>query len=593
MRQHTKKNLITSALLLSLFITGSILLVDSGLILGPTKVFAKKKQKTFKLNFNDVEISDFLKTMSGIIGKNIIADTQVRGKLTVISAKEIPIDQAYLITKSILQARGFAVIETPNLIKVVPIAEAAFEPSEIIFDDVTKINSNDSKSITYIYNVKHSDATSIKNVLNSMRSKTTKIILYPELNYVIISGMASEVSALIQIAKTLDTEIDDSEMATEDERSHGNIHIIHLQNADAEELANVLSRIPFSETAKINTAPAPGKDGTVRTSKKASSTTKTPTPTQSQSKLSIIANADTNSLIITATAEEYNQIKAIVQELDIVREQVLIEALIVEVSLDNSWAFGVNWMGGYGNDGMGGAVGSSLISDTDKYSNYSSPLDDKSLVLPINTGFQVGYLSDSSELGLILLNASATDSNFNILSTPQILTIDNQEAEINVGEEFPVPSDITSDDDGDISYSFDYKNAGLKLKITPHITKGGKITLDLYQEVNETKETTIADTVTSYVPKTVTTRDLKTRISILDGKTIVVGGLIQNKKEESVIKVPILGDIPVLGWLFKSKDVTYEKTNLMVFITPKIVTNISKLEKITQQKIEEQKVLQK
>ena len=211
----------------------------------------------------------------------------------------------------------------------------------------------------------------------------------------------------------------------------------------------------------------------------------------------------------------------------------------------------------------------------------------QTLVLPLRSGMQLGYLSDSSILGFALLNATGSKSNINILSTPQILTIDNHEAELNVGEEIPVVTNTRISESGTQFNTFDYKSVGVKLKITPHITKGGRITLDLYQEIN----TVLGDTTDTQVPPKLGKRDFKTKVTILDGKTIVIGGLIKNNKIVSETKVPILGDIPLLGWFFKHKSVSYSKSNLLVFITPHIVTKQAKIEKITEQKRNAQKRL--
>ncbi|MDA3899282.1 MAG: hypothetical protein PF637_02050 [Spirochaetes bacterium] len=554
-----------------------------------------KKPATFALNINDQDINEFLKMMSSLIGKNIIADNKVRGKITVISSKRIPVTEAYNIMKSILQLQGFAVIETENLIKIVTIDDAISSNTQLVIDDDLNVSAREGETVTYIYNVKAGDAYKIRNILNTLKSRSTKVLSYEDLNYIILSGMASEIEGLIKVAQALDIAPAVDETGDGESLSKGNIHVVHLQNANAKELAEVLSRVPFSETAKINTAPRtppPAVESKARPSRSAAAATRQPTASSKQSKFSIIANGDTNSLIITATGEEFKQIKAIISQLDIVREQVLIEALIIEVSAENGWGFGVDWMLGANaatGSEYGGAVGGSQIFSSN--ANFSdTKVAGKDVVLPLSQGFQLGFLSDRSQLAFMLLNAQATDKNFSILSTPQLMTIDNQEAEINVGDQFPVPSNNIVNSDGTSSFSYDYKDAGLKLKITPHITKGEKITLELYQEVNSVKSagTTLSNT---YIPPDISKRDIKTIVSVEDGKTVVVGGLISNNKSESETKVPILGDIPVLGWLFKYKEVKYTKTNLLVFITPHIVTDSAKLHRITQEKKEEQKLL--
>jgi len=555
----------------------------------PGKVYAQsKKTKYFTLNFKDVEISEFLSVMSQLIGKNIMVDDKVRGKITISSAKKIPVSQAYEVMKSILEVKGLAVVETGNLIKVIPIQEAIKKNVEVIIDGKKQeFSPDEDKTITYLYEVKYADAQQISNVLRSLKSKFTDVVVYRDLNIIIFSGTSSEINGLIKIANALDKQVEDEVEGRKVPR--GDIHVVHLENANADDLSNVLSRIPFSQYAQIDTRPNKQKE--TPQSRKAQRVTKTQ-PTGSpadKQKLSIIANKETNSLIITAKPEEFAAIKRIIDELDIVREQVLIEALIVEVSADSGWGFGIDWMlGDQQGDHLYG--GSSIMGSAP---NYSTPegLGNKSLAVPLASGFQLGYLSDKAVLGYMLLNASGKENQYNILSTPQILTIDNQEAEINVGDEIPVASNNRISDTGTQFFTYEYKSVGLKLKLTPHITSSYNITLDLYQEINSVKgQTTITDTG-SVIPPTLGKRDIKTKVTVADGKTIVVGGLITNNKIEEETKVPILGDIPLLGWFFKRKSVEYKKTNLLVFITPHIVTKQDRMDAITEQKREEQRRL--
>ncbi len=540
-------------------------------------VISGQNVKTISMNFKDVEIQEFVNIMSGIIKKNIILDDRVRGKITISSSQKIPADQAYEVMKSILELKGLAVVETRNLIKIIPIDEAVKKNTEIILGDNTDLNLNDDRSITYILELKNQAAHDIITVLNSLKSKNTNIVVFSKLNMILFSGNAGEIDGLIKIAKNLDkATIDDKDIAN-NATSVGNIHVINLQNSDAVELANVLSRVPFSETANIqnsasnaNVRPANNQQG----------------QQLPESKLSIIANKETNSLIITATQEEFEQIKSIIDKLDTVREQVLIEALIIEVSAENAWSFGIDWY-------MGQQIGSNIVGGSQILGNApnfdAGSVAGKALAVPLAAGFQLGFLSDRSVLGFALLNAAANDNNFNVLSTPQILTVDNHEAELNVAEEIPIPTSTTSDG-GKTSLSYQYKSVGIKLKITPHITKDNKVTLDVYQEINSViGKTQVLDN--SYIPPDLGKRDIKTRITVIDGKTVVIGGLIKNDKTEIVTKVPILGDIPLLGWLFKRKTVENKKTNLLIFITPKIVTDSEKAEIMTKQKMEEQKML--
>ena len=543
-----------------------------------------KKPEFFTLNFKDVEISEFINMMAQMVGKNVVIDETIRGKVTITSAKKIPVSDAFTVMKSILELKGLAVIETPHLLKIIPIRDAMKKNTEVVVDGKKVSEIENQKTITFLLELQNADAMQISQTLQPLKSQNTDIVVYSTLNTIIFSGPSSEIDGLVKIVRALDKS---PGKGVDSKSSKGNIHVVQLKYANAEELANVLSRVPFSEIAFVNT-----EDPGVRQSAAAQRTAGAPVQNiqQQKSKLSIISSKESNALIITATPNEFVEISRLISELDVVREQVLIEALIVEINADNSWGFGIDWM-------IGNTVGSNMIGGSQILNpsglNYKNNTGlDKSLALPLNSGFQLGFLSDRSILSFALLNASETGKTFNVLSTPQILTIDNQEAELNVGEQIPVQSQSVASSSGSTQYSYDYKSVGVKLKITPHITNDEQISLDLYQEVNQTDgETQLLGT--AIVPPKIQKRDIKTKVTVVNGKTIVVGGLISNSKTIQETKVPILGDIPLLGWLFKRKTESYSKKNLLVFITPHLVTKPEKLDAITRQKQDEQKMLRK
>jgi general secretion pathway protein D len=548
----------------------------------------KEKDSSFSLNFNDVEISEFLNVMSQVLGKNIILSDKVKGKITINSAQKVPINEAYDLMKSILEIKGFAVIETENLIKVVPIKEAVQKNVEVILDgDKVKLNNEDA--VTFLLELVHADANDVANVLRTLKSPDTDIVVYKTLNIVIFSGNSIDIRGLVKIAQTLDknpSPESDKDVARDD----ASIHVVNLENADAVLLSEVLSRIPFSQYALINTNPvkiqtADNKDKAVTASGQGIQSQTPP------AKLSIIANKETNSLIINASGAEFKEILRIIKQLDVVRPQILIEAMIVEVDVESNWGFGIDWTLG-GQQGTHIVGGSSIMGSVPSYT-LPSGITDKTMAVPLKAStMTLGYLSDRSVLGFMLLNATGQDKNINILSTPHILTIDNHEAEFNVGEEIAVPTNSRVDTNNNIYYTFEYKPVGLKLKLTPHITTGEKITLELFVEVNSVLGTTTTTSTNTIIPPDLAKRDIKTKISISDGATIVVGGLMRNTTTETETKVPLLGDIPLLGWFFKNKSKESSKTNLLVFITPRVVTDPEKIKKITDEKQQEMKKIQ-
>jgi len=565
-------------LLLTLLIP-AILLFTGVYEKGFNPLFAAKKTKevkdnTFALNFNDVEIAEFINVMSQIIGKNIILSDKVKGKITVSSARKVPISEAFNIMKSILEIKGFAVIETENLIKVVPIKEAIQKNTDVIVDG-NRLKLETDNAVTFLLEINNADAVEIMNILKALKSPETEIVVYKALNTVILTGNSAEIKGLIEIAMSLDKKPDPAKDPVDQIDAASNIHVVHLENADAVQLAEVLSRIPFSQNAVINTQTSRGQGGDK--SKQGQPNTQ---------KLSIIANKETNSLIINASPEEYKEILAIIRQLDIVRPQILIEAMIVEVDVESNWSLGIDWS-------MGGADGRNLFGGQSMMGgipNFAAPsgLSGKTTAVPLSPEtFTLGYMRDSSILGFVLLNATGKDKKMNILSTPHILTLDNHEAEFNVGEEIAVPTNNRITETNTIYYTFEYKPVGLKLKLTPHITDGTRIVIDLYIETNQVLDATNALSSGVIIPPDLGKRDMKTKILVADGSTIVVGGLIKKTTTEAEIKVPILGDIPLLGWFFKTKRSEDSKANLLVFITPKIISETEQMKKVTDERRDE------
>jgi general secretion pathway protein D len=571
---------------------------DCGNLYAAKKVKEKAKEKDthFSLNFNDVEISEFINVMSQILGKNIILSDKVKGKITINSAQKVPVKEAYDLMKSILEIKGFAVIETDNLIKIVPIKEAVQKNVEVIVDgDRVKLHKEDT--VTFLLELVHADATDLANVLKTLKSPDTDIVVYKTLNILIFSGNSMDIRGLVKIAQTLDKIPGGTgEGDLKGPKDDTSIHVVHLENADAVSLAEVLSRIPFSQYAVINTQPLTTTVPETRPKTGVTPGTSQGTQKQNQpAKLSIIANKDTNSLIINASASEFKEILNVIKQLDVVRPQVLIEAIIVEVNVESSWGFGVDWSLGGNSGGLDGFLGGSSIMGSIPSYSVPSGLSDKTVKIPLKSStMSLGYLSNKSALGFVLLNATGEDKNINILSTPHILTVDNHEAEINVAEEIAVTTNSRIDSNSNTYYTFEYKPVGLKLKLTPHITKGEKITMELIIEANSVLGTTSSTTTstTTVIPPDLAKRDIKTKIAVTNGSTIVVGGLMRNNVTETETKVPLLGDIPLLGWLFKNKVKETSKKNLMVFITPKIVTDPDKAKKVTEEKQQELKHLQ-
>jgi general secretion pathway protein D len=312
----------------------------------------------------------------------------------------------------------------------------------------------------------------------------------------------------------------------------------------------------------------------------------------------IQADESTNSLVITAPPDIMRTLKRVISQLDIRRAQVLVEAIIAEVGEDTARDLGVQWVFAGDTDSGRGPVG--VIN----YSNSGSPIADvANAVLSAESGGTVPTLLDGALVGFgqfgsnsfnyaAVINALASDTNTNILSTPTLVTLDNEEAEIVIGENVPfVTGSFTSTGAGDSAtnpfQTIQREDVGLTLKIKPQINEGDAMRLDIEQEVSS-----IADSVAGASDIITNKRSIKTNVMVDDGQVVVLGGLIEETINESVQKVPLLGDVPYLGALFRSKTSDVRKTNLMVFIHPVILRDPETMNSYTNAKYNDIRVIQ-
>jgi general secretion pathway protein D len=302
-------------------------------------------------------------------------------------------------------------------------------------------------------------------------------------------------------------------------------------------------------------------------------------------KVQINADKATNSLIIMADKEDYDVVEAVIKKLDIPRSMVYIESLIMEVNATKSLDLGVQWQLFDRTN-----VDNQNVVYGGKFSSAAGVLNPANA---LGTGLAVGVLSQPFTFGGITLsnisaivNAVKKDDDFRILSTPQILTTDNEEARITVGENRPFQTRATTDISGGTYESFEYRDVGKILKITPHVSEGRNVRLKLSLEVTSLDRLATATTgVTSTRPVT-QKRTIDTTVLVQDNHTVVIGGLIDDNRSNNETKVPGLGDIPLLGWLFKTQTDANQRTNLYVFLTPRVVKSPEEADRLVSDKKE-------
>jgi len=504
-------------------------------LLNLTTVLARVEKVA--LNFDNVNINVFLKTMSEITGKSFITSSKVKGNISFVSSKDVPITKVYDIVLSILKASGFyAVPEGDDIVKIY-LAQEALKMSGRIYYGTEAVELKEDIVITQIIPLQYASSSDMLNSLRAIISKDVIFSSYTRTNVIIANGSVSNINLLLSVVKYLDTNIPPTQ---------SDIHIYHLENSDSESMAKTLSNL--SSNLPVATRKTP----------------KTPQAAQTlfKERFKVVANKDTNSIIIISAPQDYEKIEEIVRELDVKRAQVLVEALIVEVTLNDDQTLGFDM---------------SALIDTGK---------GVSALASSNTGLMQQSIQTGGLYAII--NANRENTNFKILSTPEIVTLDNQEATISIGEQIPFLTSSRVDENNNVISTYDYKDIGILLKLTPQINNNGYITMNIHQQVKKIVEgTSILENPSVY------NREITSRVTVKNERTIVIGGLIRDDTVKIEQKVPVLGDIPLLGLFFRKNTNQRIRTNLLIFITPHIVTEDKDIQTITEKKKMEQKEFEK
>lgn len=578
------------------------------------------------LNLKDADIQALIATVSEITGRNFILGPNVQGKVTVISAKPMLPDEIYDVFLSVLRVHGYAAVPQGSMIKIVPEAMAQQDGSAGLNGQRTHAPD---ELVTQIVPVRHVSASELIQILRPLMPQGSQLIAHGTSNSLVISDRAGNVARLSSIIRRIDT-VSDAEVEViplahanaaelartltvlaEDKsappgevprvfadartnsilvagaknarlklraliahldtplESGGDTQVIYLRNANAKDLVSILQGVAATLTGIAPPTGAPGEGGTAA----------------GASPATIQAHEQTNALVISAPPAVFRSLAAVVRQLDVRRAQVLIEAIIAEVADTTASEIGVQWF--TAPQRGDGSLGQGVIGGT----SFTGPNGNSSLVgLATNPlglgglgGLSLGYIdgtikipgTDREILNLgALVRALRGDGKTNILSTPSILTLDNQEAEIKVAQEVPFltgsyTNTASTGQNGAVTNPFqtiERKDVGLVLKVTPHVNEGDAVRMEIHQEVSS-----LAPPVSGAVDLVTNKRQLTTSVLVADNSLLVLGGLIDTNVSDSNSKVPGLGSIPVIGNLFRYRSNKNEKRDLMVFLRPQIL----------------------
>ena len=579
------------------------------------------------VNFDQVDIRIMLKTIGDITGINFIVDDSVRGTVTVISPTKIPLGEIYKVLESILEVKGYAAVPAGNFVKIVPRTEAVKGNLQVrIGNNPSEIPENDSV-VTQIIPLSFADAAEVSQIIKPLLTASSHLATYPTTNSILITDTSSNIHHVAKIIQKLDIT-----------GSKEQVSLIELKHASAEVLSEQIARImEKTKAASLNPANtrsspqlqtnmkilpdvrtnslivvanaqdtvairelaqqldvqrprgtnnvhvvylknAPAKE-TAQSLTQALADLRIAGAIKPDRQVQVTADEGTNALIITASPQDFEVISEIIEKLDIVREQVLVEMLIVEVSEDSLQEIGIDW-----------ATLDQAVSGSVRFfgsTNFGPRVD---FLAGDLEGLGVGAWKKNGTTTTIgpILHALEKISGVNILSTPHILTSNHNKARIIVGENRPfvTQSRITETDPltPTVIKTFEYKDVGITLEITPHISQGGLVRLEIDSEFTKLVETV---TTLSEDTPTIAKRQAQTVVSMNSGSTVVIGGLIRDDKVTVEKKVPLVADIPIVGGLFRLKRDQLQKTNLLIFITPYVLGSQQDLEQITDKKRQE------
>ncbi len=579
-------------------------------------------ERLVTLNFTDVDITVFIRFVSELTGKNFIVDQRVRGNVTVIAPTRIPEADMYRVFESVLQAHGFSAVAAGQAVKIVPTTEA--RTMNIDTEPVPAQNPPSDEMMTRVIPLTYADADELKRLMTPLLSRNAVIGVIAAVNELVVTDTAAAIRRLMKIIHEVDVvdnrreltvlpleHANGSKLATllptlfpspsssqrnrpaqtatfvADERTNqlvviapkvdmarikdlvalldrsplrekGKIRVYYLKNAKAEDLVKVLQDLP-----------AEGRDG---------QPTAADRPILSKT-TGIYADAATNSLILFAESEEeLTALENIIAMLDGPRAMVHVEVLIMEVDARNDLRLGVEWtaVGETRIDGKDAALGAGFVqapqdSALPGFVNGAFP-----------SGFALGVFTEAIDIAGVkfnnltaLIQAVKEEKHVSILSTPQILTTEHEEARINVGKNIPFQTS-TSTSFNQTFNSFEYRDVGTILKVTPQISANETVRLTIGLEVS------MLESTTDFRPTTLK-RTVDTSVLVKDGGTVVIGGLIENNSARSENKVPLLGDIPLLGRLFKYQNQSRQQTNLLVFLTPRLIGKSSDAARLTKE----------
>jgi general secretion pathway protein D len=581
-------------------------------------------QQTWTINFKDSDIQELIKFVADVTGKTVIIDPRVKGRIKVISSKPLNEEELLQLFRTVLEMHDFSVVEVENVLRIIPLKDARSSPVPVVGAE-----SDKKGYLTHVIQLQNIAAAKILPSIRPLVPQHSHLSAYDPSNAIIITDSAENIDRIRDLIERLDksatpiTEVVELKYAsaadlvqvlqslekadpnnanlpntalnlTADKRNNavlitgedlqrqriksliarldkpraqtGNVRVVYLEYAEAKSVAETLTKV-MANLSKLG--PGGKQEGAAPVA------------------ATVEADEDTNALLITAAGDDLDSLLDVVARLDIRRAQVLVEAIIAEVSDTANKNLGIQWLfrntdkGVFGGSSRGdgsleGVAGGALADPEDEESATTL-----AGALAKATGQILGVVGTDDETDfLAIINALETEGKSQILSTPSLLTMDNNEASFVVGQNIPIlTGSTTTTANGGFSpfQTIQREDVGIKLTVTPQVNEGNTILLNIAQEVSSILQQSEQGFVTNQ-------RKIETQILAANGEVVVLGGLIEDKADVGEQRVPILGKIPLVGRLFRSDTRGKSRTNLMVFLKATVIRDTESLAGATAEK---------
>ena len=611
------------------------------------------------LNFDDADLYEVIRTFAELIGINYIADPNVRGKVTIHTARGLKKEDLVPVFYQILEANGLTAVQEGDLYKIIPQKNAPRTPIALATDSARIDISRGEKIVIQIIPLQYIAVQEMTKLLTPFVSAGGTIISHERANTLLVVDKSSNLDKILQLVDNFDIDFFDKighrfyvlnniaadelvtvlkeifasgtgerkdfvrflpithlngilavspnqgiftrvdsvikQLDVVSESAEPRIYVYFVKNGTAEDLADLLTTVfqPGTADSKASRQKAleerkqkeaqrirdqyqnpfsrnraeAQQEARQRVSKEASQKGILPSEGSNtlRGEISVIADEVRNALIIEALPSDYRVVKGLLETVDILPRQVLIEAMIAEVRLDDRLELGLEWSYTKGVSTGTGLLDVGINRTTDGAQAKG---------LSVAVGFDDQVRAD--------LTALADEGKVNILSSPHVLASENVEAKIDVSDEVPVASSetvITTGSQPLVTTNIQYRDTGVILSVTPHINERGLVTLDVSQEVSEQNEDDVEVAGTSY--PAFFKRKVSTTLTVEDGQTIVIGGLISEVNVDDEFGVPGLKDVPILGWLFKNKTTTKRRSELIILLTPRVINDLEDVKRVT------------